>query len=251
MKAQDFKDLIVTSEDDLQDVLDNTPNNAPNQGRLLVLVAASISELTIAVQHNFTELDIISCGAEILQIRPESTYCGIHLYDWRLRESFLTWNFQMNDGVYFLPPEPTEGGIAPLDLTKRDAIKGALKLIMQEVKQGLKNNPNTPLPWAVGRASEASRAVSGLIRVRHDGIVIPITVANGIAAGGVAAARGLTIFFIPFKSIAKWMVHAWPYFIKLTKAVWGFFMNKERLQAFLHSCFLALSAYKHAKRFMA
>lgn len=45
----------------------------------------------------------------------------------------------MNESVYFL------------DLTKLESIKGALKLILQDVKQGFINT-NTPLPWVVGLA---------------------------------------------------------------------------------------------------
>jgi hypothetical protein len=245
MQSQGLKGLNVTSDGSLQVILNNLPNSAPQQGRLMVLVAASISELAFAVPYNFTELDIISCGAEILNIRPESTYCGIRLYDWMLRESFLAWNVPMNNGVCFLPPEPTESGIAPLDLTKRDAIKVAMKLILQEVKQGRKNNTNPSLPWAASGVRVASSVVSRLIRVRHDGIVIPTTITN-------AARQYLTVFFVPFKLVAKWMMYAWPHFIKLIKAVWNFFMNRERLQTFLESCFLALSALQHAQhRFRA
>ena len=251
-KLTDVKDLIFTSVDTLEEDVYNAPIHSPEQRHLLILVAASVSHLCISVPEHFTELGVLSCSTGDLHILPQSTYCGISLYAWRARNTHLTWNFQMNDGVDFVvPPDTAELEMAPVDLKKRDSIKLVLKLVMQQVKQALKENPNAPLPWSVGGAGLSTRAVHKFIKIRHDGILIPASVANGIVAGGAVAARGLTLFFVPFQTIAGWMAYAWPHFIKLIKAVWAFFNDKKKLQTFLESCFLALSAYQHARTLMS
>lgn len=260
---------VYSKEDNIQRALDDLERSGAS--RLFILFATPFT-LPLSVSEAFESCELISIDRQHVRMDVDSTYCGYRMGEWSPRRRTHHEHELINrTGVVFELPLPQVETSEPTIRISDDpetiamGVRNALNTNSTSIPPS--NNPFLAfLAGGFGSLAAAGVLISDISFDRHGtyfsaqftsmlGLTYYnhstsfssqiFTAAQSIssstlfAAGGTGVVVAASVYFIPWRKLARYMVKAWNHFLSLLASVWEFFKDRWVMFVEFIGCILA------------
>lgn len=240
---------MVTTRESVQSRI-NAMAGSTTSRRLMVVFSSETSSASLEIPSYFTSCEIVSAARHDLHMSAESSYCGIPLASWNSPGSRNSdYELTLRSGVCVTIPNfdaQIRNSSPPFEFSNDSHVELVANNISETMRSDrplrVSRESSKVLPWVAGLLGATAGVSTSVLMISsfkfgawgayvtcgsfsvaagHVSASAVVAATAGAAVSGiiVGAAVAATVYFIPWSTLAHWMMHAWDHFLVFLKSI--------------------------------